>query len=80
MQYWWRYILFSEESKKYSSIEKLPDGKKKEKRIEKMEMRVDKILLKLFSKELDLLLKKSKITKEASELLRSDVKYLLDNN
>lgn len=60
--------------------EKLPDGKKKEKKIEKIELRVNKILLKLFEKELDLLFKKDKINKEALDLLKLDIKYLLNNN
>jgi len=60
--------------------EKLPNGKKKEKRIEKIELKIDKILLKLFEKELDLLFKKNKITQEALDLLKLDIKYLLNND
>src|SRR3989344_1657438 len=50
------------------------------KRNGKFEPKVDKILLKLLEKELDLLLKKGKINSEAYDLLKEDLKYLIDNN
>lgn len=60
--------------------EKLPNGKRKEKKIEKIELSINKTLLKLFDKELELLQRKDKITKEALDLLKLDIKYLLNNN
>ncbi len=50
------------------------------KRSGKFEAKVDKILLKLLEKELDLLLKKGKINNEAYKLLKTDLEYLLINN
>lgn len=40
---------------------------------------LNKILVKLFEKELDLLLKKGKITQNAYDLITSDVEYLINN-
>ncbi len=60
--------------------EKLPDGKRKEKKIEKIEMKVNKILLKLFEKEIDILYANNKITQDALDLLKLDIQYLLNNN
>ena len=60
--------------------EKLPNGKRKEKKIEKIEMKVNKILLKLFEKEIDILYANNKITQDALDLLKLDIHYLLNNN
>ena len=51
-----------------------------QKRPGKFEKKVDKILIKLLQKELDLLLKKGKISSEAYKLLKTDLEYLLINN
>jgi len=59
--------------------ERQPDGSVREKRIEKFNVKVNKILVKLFEKELDLLLKKNKITQKAYNLLTYDVEYLINN-
>lgn len=60
--------------------EKLPNGKRKEKKIEKIEMKVNKILLKLFEKEIDILYANNKITQDALDLLKLDIHYLLNNS
>ncbi len=56
--------------------ERLPNGSIKEKRVERFETKVNKILVKLFMAELQLLLKKKAITKEAFDLIKYDVDYL----
>lgn len=50
------------------------------KRNGKYETKVDKILIKLLEKELDLLKKKGKINQQAHDLLKTDLKYLINNN
>ena len=50
------------------------------KRNGKYEKKVDKILIKLLEKELDLLLKKGKINEEVYNLLKTDLEYLINNN
>jgi len=50
------------------------------KRNGKWEKKVDKILLKLLEKELNLLLKKGKINMQAHNLMKEDLKYLVNNN
>lgn len=67
-------------SKKIEKVkERLPDGSIKEKRVEKFSVKVNKILAKLFEKELEILLKKGKITQEAYDLIFYDVEYLINN-
>src|SRR3989344_2715388 len=46
----------------------------------KYEKKVDKILIKLIEKELDLLKKKGKINQQAYDLLKIDLEYLINNN
>src|SRR3989344_4164114 len=46
----------------------------------KLEKKVDKILIKVVEKELDMLLKKGKINAQASDLLKTDLKYIINNN
>lgn len=43
-------------------------------------MKVNKILLKLFEKEIDILYANNKITQDALDLLKLDIHYLLNNN
>jgi len=67
-------------SKKIEKVkEKLPDGSVREKRVEKFSIKVNKILVNLFEKELELLLKKGKITQDAYNLIIYDVEYLINN-
>lgn len=67
-------------SKKIEKVkERLPDGSVKEKRTEKLKVKINKILAKLFEKELNILLKKNKITQEAYNLIIYDVEYLINN-
>ena len=60
-------------------IERLPDGSKREKKVEKFDIKINKILVKLFIAELKLLLRKEKITQEAYDLITADVEYLTNN-
>jgi len=60
-------------------VERLPDGSKREKRVEKFNVKVNKILAKLFEVELKALLKKDKITQEAYDLIICDIEYLINN-
>lgn len=46
----------------------------------KYEKVVDRLLVVIIDKELDLLLKKGKINKDARDLLRKDLKYIINNN
>jgi len=46
----------------------------------KYEKKVDKIIIKLLQKELDLLLKKSKISQEAYNIIKDDLNWLINNN
>ena len=46
----------------------------------KYEKKVDKILIKLIEKELDLLKKKGKINQQAYDLLKTDLEYIINNN
>jgi len=48
-------------------------------RIEKFEIKVNKILTKLFIVGLQALLKKKMITQDAFNLIKSDVEYLINN-
>jgi len=67
-------------SKKIDIIkERQPDGSIKEKRIERFEIKVNKILSKLFIIELQALFKKKMITQDAFNLIKSDVEYLINN-
>lgn len=67
-------------SKKIEKVkERLPDGSVKEKRIEKFSFKVNKILVSLFEAEIKLLLRSSKITKEAYDLIMYDIRYLKNN-
>src|SRR3989344_4225210 len=50
------------------------------KRNGKYEVKIDKILIKLLEKELDLLKKRGKINQQAYGLLKVDLKYLINNN
>jgi len=50
------------------------------KRSGKHEKKVDRIIIKLLEKELDLLLKKGKINQQAYDLLKTDLEYLINNN
>lgn len=59
--------------------EKQPGGSIKEKRVERFETKVNKILVKLFTLELQVLLKKKTITQDAFNLIKSDVDYLINN-
>ncbi len=56
--------------------EKLPDGSVKLKRVEVFDKKVNKILVKLFMTELQLLLKKKAITIEAYDLIKYNIEYL----
>lgn len=56
--------------------EKLPDGSVKLKRVEVFDKKVNKILVKLFMTESQLLLKKKAITIEAYDLIKYDIEYL----
>ena len=60
------------EAKLIIKLEKKKNGK--------YEKKVDKILIKLIEKELDLLLKKGKINQQALDLIREDLKYIINNN
>lgn len=53
--------------------------KLEKKRSGKYEKKVDKVLIKLLEKELDLLLKKGKIKQQGYDLLKTDLKYLINN-
>lgn len=50
------------------------------KRNGKYETKVDKILIKLLEKELELLKKKGRINQQAFDLLKTDLNYLINNN
>lgn len=50
------------------------------KRNGKYEQKVDKILIRLLKKELDLLLRKDKINEQAYNLIKQDLEYLINNN
>ena len=71
-------IKFSKKIEKV--VERLPDGSKREKRIEKFSIKINKILVKIFEAELKVLLKKNKMTEDAYNLITNDVKYLINNN
>ena len=60
------------EAKLIIKFEKRRDGK--------YEKKIDKIIIKLIEKELDLLLKKNKINKQAHDLLEEDLNYIINNN
>ena len=50
------------------------------KRSGKQEQKVDKLIVKLLKRELDLLLKRGKINQRAYDLLKTDLEYLINNN
>ncbi len=58
--------------------EKLPNGQKSQKRVEKLEKHIDKILGKAFLKELEAQREKH-INDQAYELLKEDITWLLNN-
>ena len=67
-------------NKKFETIvEKLPDGSKRKKKVEKVEVKIDKVLAKLLNIELRILLKKEKINEQAFDLLKKDLYYLINN-
>jgi pimeloyl-ACP methyl ester carboxylesterase len=59
--------------------ERQKDGSIKEKRIERFEIKANKILARLFVIELRTLLKKKTITQDAFDLIKNDVEYLINN-
>lgn len=59
--------------------ERLPNGKRKQVKVERFEKKVDKILAKLLVLELDLLLKKKSITRDAHNILKEDLIWLINN-
>lgn len=67
-------------SKKIEKVkERLPDGSVKEKKVEKFSVKVNKILVNLFTRELEVLFNKYRITQEAYDLIMYDVEYLKNN-
>jgi len=58
-------------------IEKLPDGSKKEKRIQRLEKKIDRVLAIQFLKDLEKSYNKGQINKEAYSLIKEDILWLL---
>jgi pimeloyl-ACP methyl ester carboxylesterase len=59
--------------------ERQQDGSIKEKRVERFEIKVNKILVQLFTLELKTLLKKKMITQDAFNFIKNDIEYLINN-
>jgi len=60
-------------------MEKLPDGTKREKRIERLEKRLDKLLATAFLKQLEKDYTKGNVNEQAYRLIREDIMWLLNN-
>lgn len=66
--------------KKIDTIEeRLPNGKKRQVKIERIQIVVDKILAKLFILELDVLLRSKNIKQEAYNIIKEDINWLINN-
>jgi len=65
------------ENKINKIIEKLPDGLKKERRIQRLEKKIDRVLAIQFLKDLEKDYNKGRINKRAYDLLKEDVEWLL---
>ena len=60
--------------------ERHPDGTTHIRNIERFSVKINKILVQLFEKEIEVLLKNKKITKEAYNLIVGDLKNIIKNN
>ena len=60
-------------------IERLPDGSKKEKRIQRLEKKIDRVLAIQFLKDLEKDYNKGRINERAYNLLKEDILWLLEN-
>jgi hypothetical protein len=58
--------------------ERHPDGTTHIRNIERFSVKINKILIKLFERELEILLKNKKITKEAYDLIVGDLKVIVN--
>ena len=57
----------------------MPDGSKKDKRIQKLENKIDKMLATQFLKDLEKDYNKSRINNKAYGLIKEDILWLLEN-
>ena len=60
-------------------VERLPDGSKKEKRIQRLEKKIDRVLAIQFLKDLEKDYNKERINERGYNLLKEDIKWLLEN-
>ena len=60
-------------------IEKFPDDSKKEKRIQRLEKKIDRVLAIQFLKDLEKDYNKERINERGYNLLKEDIKWLLEN-
>ena len=67
------------ENKINKIIEKLPDGLKKERRIQRLEKKIDRVLAIQFLKDLEKDYNKGRINERAYDLLKEDILWLLEH-